>query len=606
MPWKLDNRSYALPEEDDAEHVCVKLSIPSDEVTISNFVGALNTLALWSNYRRDEDKRGTLIANVWKSIVQSIEFIDCTDCAPGCDEYQPSEDIITWSPQNPYTEPDYVPPHYAFPPWVVLGTSVPFSGLQAGDVITSLLRAPIDTVLAGGFPRFRIAVNGPGTVELSLLRFPTASLALISVDDNPLSLKWTDLNVSLSAALGTPIPVEIVNVEVTGEGDHHIDVTIVPTVGATPPYVNFGGGIRQVALCGFGNKPKPKPKSRLIVIEQESYVSICQQLRFKDGKLQGLCGVDCDTNEAVWEDICGQDDTDSGDNQPGPTPRPDPGKEKCFTVTLKGNAQWQVPFSVRDGDTVTITNAKGGWYDGNVAPWHCPDGSEFILGVCAGSPGYDGGDPAPSEYHMRVVYSVGDTWYDGYNTTQILPDGTGNQTLTLQANDGTLTDNQGSITLKICVKNGSTAPTAGWCKTFDFTLNDGGFMALTDGIDPVGVYSPGVGWIDTGDPLAVGMQIFCPVAPPDTVFTQMVMKMDSVTSDDPDPRAFAENSTGTVDLGGGIVDDVQIYDVTFTSPYTGSKILCIYNPGSGSPTTHAIVAITLHGTGPNPFGSDNC
>lgn len=69
--------NYALPAENDAEHICVTLSIPGDQDTISNFVGALNTLSLWFNYRKDLDKRGKDIAAVWKSIVQSITFTDC-------------------------------------------------------------------------------------------------------------------------------------------------------------------------------------------------------------------------------------------------------------------------------------------------------------------------------------------------------------------------------------------------------------------------------------------------------------------------------------------------------------------------------------------------
>lgn len=68
---------YALPAVNDAPHICVTLSIPGDEESISNFVGAINTLALWSNYRRDILKRGKDIATVWKQIVLDIQFEDC-------------------------------------------------------------------------------------------------------------------------------------------------------------------------------------------------------------------------------------------------------------------------------------------------------------------------------------------------------------------------------------------------------------------------------------------------------------------------------------------------------------------------------------------------
>lgn len=84
----LEGMGYELPAEDDAPHKCVTLSIPNDEVTIANFVGALSTLALWINYRRDPDKRGKDIAQVWKQIVQSIEFSDCAIPTPGGDDVQ--------------------------------------------------------------------------------------------------------------------------------------------------------------------------------------------------------------------------------------------------------------------------------------------------------------------------------------------------------------------------------------------------------------------------------------------------------------------------------------------------------------------------------------
>src|SRR2546423_9258037 len=37
----------------------------------------------------------------------------------------------------------------------------------------------------------------------------------------------------------------------------------------------------------------------------EDFMSVCQQLRIHDGKLQGLCCFDPTTGEATWEDIQG-------------------------------------------------------------------------------------------------------------------------------------------------------------------------------------------------------------------------------------------------------------------------------------------------------------
>lgn len=356
----------------------------------------------------------------------------------------------------------------------------------------------------------------------------------------------------------------------------------------------------EIEKCG--DNPTPTTK---FIEEWEDDLTLHCNIRWHDGVLQVTNGCDCDGNP-IWSDVCGKEGTDSGNSQPGGTTRPDAGKSKCYSFTLNANGTWKLPFYVRDGDIITITNAEGGMWSDGTPNWYCPDGNQNILGVCTGIHATDGGDPDPSIDHMRVIYSVGSTFYDGYNTTNTLPDGTGNQDLIFQANDASLSDNQGSVTLTVCVENGSTPADTGWCKAFDFTVSDWGWNPLTDGINPVGQYNAGVGWGDTGNPLAVGMQIFAPIAPPDTVFTRCVVQMDAQTSGDPSPRCFGMNSDGSVDLGGGIVDDLQIYDFTFTSPYTGTRVLIVYGPGSGSPTPYIITAITLHGTGPNPYGADNC
>lgn len=87
---------FPLPTVDDAPHLCVTLSIPADETSISNFIGALYRLALWNNYRRDADKRGTLIAQVWKGIIDGIQFGPCGfPYAVAC-PYPLSEDQFGW------------------------------------------------------------------------------------------------------------------------------------------------------------------------------------------------------------------------------------------------------------------------------------------------------------------------------------------------------------------------------------------------------------------------------------------------------------------------------------------------------------------------------
>jgi len=78
MPTPDPGALFPLPEVDDAPHVCVTLSIPGDQESISNFVGALYRLALWNNYRRDDQRRGKKIARVWRDVIEKIDFGSCT------------------------------------------------------------------------------------------------------------------------------------------------------------------------------------------------------------------------------------------------------------------------------------------------------------------------------------------------------------------------------------------------------------------------------------------------------------------------------------------------------------------------------------------------
>jgi len=83
MPTPDPGALFPLPKIDNAPHLCVTLSIPGDQESISNFVGSLNRLAIWNNYRRDPDKRGIKIARVWRDIVENITFQDCGDLPTG-------------------------------------------------------------------------------------------------------------------------------------------------------------------------------------------------------------------------------------------------------------------------------------------------------------------------------------------------------------------------------------------------------------------------------------------------------------------------------------------------------------------------------------------
>lgn len=88
MPTPDPGALFPLPKVVNAPRICVTMQIPGDIESISNFVGALSRLMLWNNYRRDDNKTGRLVAQIWKEIVQNIEFTDCDrkESGTGCGE----------------------------------------------------------------------------------------------------------------------------------------------------------------------------------------------------------------------------------------------------------------------------------------------------------------------------------------------------------------------------------------------------------------------------------------------------------------------------------------------------------------------------------------
>lgn len=172
-----------------------------------------------------------------------------------------------------------------------------------------------------------------------------------------------------------------------------------------------------------------------------------------------------------------------------PSPSPDPGGCTSYDIQLDGAQLWLCPVTVSDGDSVQIENSRGGWTDQNIigSGWSCPEGTLYALGMCGAANGTSGTDPIPTISHMRLIAGYGATpsYVDAFDTTITIPGGTGDTDFWLQANDGVLSDNAGSISAKVTVCK------AGWTSDFDFSLGDGGFVPVVGtGVD-IALYSVG-------------------------------------------------------------------------------------------------------------------
>lgn len=230
----------------------------------------------------------------------------------------------------------------------------------------------------------------------------------------------------------------------------------------------------------------------IVTPDMEYEMSICELLRFQNGKLQGFC---C----GEWVDITGQGTLppNGGDQPGGGTEQPGPGE--CVTYHGKMNAsnQWYLPTVLNDGDTVELTNAVGAGNDGTLSPWHCPDGSTFFAGACiGGTGGPSGGDPDSSADHMELIMNIDGTWYEPIDGVITVSGGVVNGSAYIQVNDSDITDNAGSYTFDVEVCNNAAV---GWERVIDFALTNGLFVSSSFPGYTGGVWVPGTGWQATDE-----------------------------------------------------------------------------------------------------------
>jgi len=279
--------------------------------------------------------------------------------------------------------------------------------------------------------------------------------------------------------------------------------------------------------------------------------------------------------------------------QPGPGGEIPYSQCHIYEVELAANQKWICPVPVGGGYTIIVENAAGGWWDGSINDfiWSCPNGADYSLGGCVGSPEpADPGDPLQSAPHMRLVGNIGTSWFDAYNTTYEVPQGTPLSDLFLQANDSTLSDNQGSIRLKITVCNAGT-----WCYEFDFTASDGGWLVRL----PPAVWQSGQGWQANEN-----VYIYRSMVP--TVIQHYEVSWVAAAPTQPYQGASlnAEYQSGSIlnerndaiaNVGGTI---------TWDGTANVDKLRVDINIDPAYPIT--VTRVLVSGLGSNPFGASNC
>jgi hypothetical protein len=178
----------------------------------------------------------------------------------------------------------------------------------------------------------------------------------------------------------------------------------------------------------------------------------------------------------------------SSQTNPG-EPVPKPGETQSYCKTLNANSKILIPALMSTGDTITLISASGSTNDSAFTNWFCHDGNEFFGSGCAPGTGFtDGSDPMPGENHMSLIVNIGGTFYSLEHGTVTVPSGVTNAVVSIQVNDAVLSDDAG--TLSVCVDVKNNAPTT-WSHTWDFTLSPGAWTPEGGG---GGTWIAGQGW----------------------------------------------------------------------------------------------------------------
>lgn len=458
-------------------------------------LGSLQQLWLQTTWDSDDPDAVALEQQRAKLLTQMF-MTGCDVCeaplpasASGCYAFENDSTIITYAPQDPFKNPDYIPPGYIAVPFLVVrpGDVLSFlPGVELGDVYSGYLSLPVTTPGVGqGLARFRVHVTGAGVVELHLLKIPGGGAVLITTDDDPASARYINVNKDIIQSPSETVSEMVIEVPFTTLGEHHIDVTFMPRFDDSPLFIGYGGGLRRVVLCGFdqtiNQEIEERARKGAIGVDEGSSMAIrvdpdrCYMLQFEcsPGQWVDLLDTRCGAQEQQRQPTNG-------------TPLAD-GECREWDVVLRGNEQWLLPLAVSAADVVTVTGAAGAWSDGT-PQWNCVSGQIYILGGCTTNDAADSGDPMMSVNHMRLVMQIDTAWFDGYNTTTAVPTGVSDAQVVFQANDGSLSDNSGSVTFHVKVCRPAAAPV-----TVELSYPAGSGPSSTQLNQPFAVNFDGVG-----------------------------------------------------------------------------------------------------------------
>jgi hypothetical protein len=272
---------------------------------IEGFVGHLLTYHAWKN-AENELFIGVQEIATWLEGVEAPtpEFPTEGDCF----EYPLSAPFIDYEPQDPFNEPDYIPPPYLMPTFM-LNDELEYPeilGYQATDVFVPFGAVNIDPIdlATMNLPRLILSVKGSGQIELDLLAVAFGGIAVIKVGSMPniadivldnvydTGIQVIDLEIPTGtiAHAGNVKRGTEINVEAAEGVTTLVYIVFSPKVNDSIIPIAFGGGVRTIQLCGF---------------EQEGQIMGLEDIRFNPETCAFEKRID-----GVWLVIDGNDSID--------------------------------------------------------------------------------------------------------------------------------------------------------------------------------------------------------------------------------------------------------------------------------------------------------
>lgn len=250
-------------------------------------IGSLQQLLLQSTWKTDDpDEINT--AQGRAQLLVSLFVNGCPVTVPetGCLAYPMNAPFISYYPQNPYTDPDGIPPWYGTQPFRIAAGDIitEFLGLAEGDIVVLPTAFPSpDAVAEHGLSAIGLDITGEGVVELHFVTVIAGGMALVTVDGDLLGTRPVDLNADV-LSVPPELPGEMVEeITLVGAGAHHIDIRFSPVIDDSALPIRYGGAIRSVVLCDFDDPPEGTLDTTLDVRQSTELPCVLEKQALPDG-----------------------------------------------------------------------------------------------------------------------------------------------------------------------------------------------------------------------------------------------------------------------------------------------------------------------------------